>query len=82
MADEKVELDERRIRDKAYELWKLRGSPAGDSERDWHEAVAQLTRAAKTKVEASPQHVVTNDMTTSAGRAAGSGWSFPFHGRS
>jgi hypothetical protein len=82
MADEKIDLDERRIQEKAYELWELRGCPAGDPERDWHEAVALLTRAAKAKVETSPQHAITNDMTGSARRAAGSGWSFPFHSRS
>jgi hypothetical protein len=79
MAKEKFELDERRIQEKAYELWQLRGCPAGDPERDWHEAVALLTRAEKAKPEPGSQRVVTTDVT---GRAGGSGWSFPSHGRS
>ena len=33
---------EERIRRRAYELWERAGKPAGDHERFWHQAEAEL----------------------------------------
>jgi hypothetical protein len=46
MADNKIQPDEQLIQRKAYELWQLRGCPAGNPEHDWFEAVQQLRTAA------------------------------------
>ena len=51
MADNKIHPDEHLIQRKAYELWQLRGCPAGNPERDWFEAVRLLTTAAQPKPE-------------------------------
>jgi hypothetical protein len=77
MSDEKYQLDERRIQEKAYELWQRRGCPSGDPDRDWHDAVAILSRASSSKVEPSSQRVITNQ----AAEGSGSTWSFPTRGR-
>ncbi len=51
MADNKTQPDEQLIQHKAYELWQLRGCPAGNPECDWFEAVRLLTAAAQSKPE-------------------------------
>lgn len=33
---------EERVRRRAYELWEAAGKPAGDHERFWHQAEAEL----------------------------------------
>jgi hypothetical protein len=51
MADNKIQPDEQLIQRKAYELWQLRGCPAGNPEHDWFEALRQLGTAAQAKPE-------------------------------
>ena len=51
MADDKIQPDEHLIQRKAYELWQLRGCPAGNPERDWFEALRLLTTAPQVKPE-------------------------------
>jgi uncharacterized membrane protein len=53
MADHKIEPDEQLIQHKAYELWQLRGCPAGNPEHDWFEALRLLTT--EEAAVASPQ---------------------------
>jgi hypothetical protein len=54
MADNKIQPDEHLIQHKAYELWQLRGCPAGNPEHDWFEALRLLQTMAQAKpVEAA-----------------------------
>ncbi len=55
MADNKIHPDEQLIQRKAYELWQLRGCPAGNPEHDWFEAVRLLTTAVQSKTEPARQ---------------------------
>ena len=64
MADNKTQPDEQLIQRKAYELWELRGCPAGNPERDWFEAVRLLTTAAQSKPEKAAPTVPQTDVAS------------------
>ncbi len=60
MADSKFQVDDEAIARKAYELWQLRGCPAGNPDQDWFEAMRLLGTAAQAKAE---QGAVTDRKT-------------------
>jgi hypothetical protein len=64
MADNKLNLDEQAIQRKAYELWQLRGCPAGNPEHDWFEALRLLKTDVQGKAEQAPVPAPQTDVAS------------------
>jgi hypothetical protein len=64
MADNKIHPEEQLIQRKAYELWQLRGCPAGNPERDWFEAVRLLATAAQAGPEPAAATALQTDVAS------------------